>query len=180
MLHKIKYFFYRYHLNKRLKTHQAIHEFGNLNDAETIGILFDCTDVNIITAVGVLVRKLEKHQKQVTLLGYVEVGQDVSEMMFPTFDSKATNWYFLPNSEELKAFADNNFDILISLFLADIPTLEYMSTFSNASFRVGPHLPSKQYCFDFMVNNNTDSLNDFVKNIYHYLQMISPTTKPTN
>ncbi|MGB1205661.1 MAG: DUF6913 domain-containing protein [Chitinophagales bacterium] len=176
MFQQIRLAIYNYLLQSQLKKQQQKHEFVSFSDAKKIGVLFDITEEENIPIISQYVQQLEKQQKKVKLLGFVDASAANESLMFSSFSRKNTNFFFVPKGNIVETFMEQHFDILICAFLTDSPSLEYISTLSEAKFRVGPHLANKEYCFDLMMNHDNDSIKDFLDKLHPYLNMFSPKT----
>lgn len=173
MLQTVQKLFYRYYLNQRLKEHSAKHQMVNFNQAKSIGILFDAGKDENIVWIRRYADELEKQKKTVSLLGFVNTNHANEQTAYPCFSRKQTNWYLQPAHHVPNEFIEKKFDILLNAFITESATLEYIATFSNAKFRVGPFFENKLYCADFMINlKESDNLADFMKNAIHYLKLM--------
>lgn len=171
MLQRLRLFMYNYLVKKRLKTHKVVHEIKNLKNATTIGILFNGTNEDVMPIINSYVKVLEQQKKKVTTLGFIDTNHPIDALNVNTFARKQVNWLFIPNHPVPLDFLEKPFDILINIFLEESATLEYISTFSKAKFRVGPYFSGKNNCFDFMLNGG-DSIASFIQQIHHYLEII--------
>lgn len=173
MLQKLQDFFYAQHLQSRLKKHGVRHQVVNFQRARFIGILFDGTDEYNVTAVVNYVHKLKKRKLKVNMLGFVDAKQMTENMSFMAFSRKEINWYKKPTHHMPVEFTGKEFDILINAHTAESAPLEYIATFSNAKFRVGPYLEdNKTHCFDFMIRTSNEDLADFLEEVDHYLEIL--------
>lgn len=174
MLNKLQKFFYSYHLKKRLKKHGVRHQVVNFQKAEYVGIVFDGTDEHEVTTVLNYVHKLKKRNLKVNMLGFVDAKTMSENMSYMAFSRKEVNWFYKPTHHMPLEFTGKEFDILINAHTIESPTLEYIATFSNAKFRVGPYLEDdKTYCFDFMIRTKNDELADFLEEVDHYLEILN-------
>ncbi len=174
MFNFIRTYLFNYFLQNRLEEHQVAHNFVNLSDSERIGILFDSTDADNIPIIINYVKKLEKARKQVKLLGFIDSNRAATDNLnYDTFSRRNINWYSKPVNGKTEHFIDYKFDILINASLGDIPPLEYITTFSQARFRVGPYYADKTHCYDLMINPTDDSLESYIKEVHHFLETIN-------
>ncbi len=173
MLQKLQDFFYAQHLQSRLKKHIVRHQVVNFQRAKFIGILFDGTDEYNVTAVVNYVHKLKKRKLKVSMLGFVDAKRMTENMSYMAFSRKEINWYKKPTHHMPVEFTGKEFDILINAHTMESAPLEYIATFSNAKFRVGPYLEdNKTHCFDFMIRTSNDDLTDFLEEVDHYLEIL--------
>ncbi len=177
MFHFIKKYLFNYFLKNRLEEHQVAHHFVNLAESERIGILFDSTNEDNIPIIINYVKKLEKARKQVKLLGFIDSNRAATDNLnYDTFSRRNITWYFKPVNGKTDHFTDYKFDILINASLGDIPPLEYITTFSQARFRVGPYDAEKMHCYDLMINPTNDSLESYIDEVHYFLETINSQT----
>ncbi len=173
MLNKLQKFFYFYHLKSRLKKHGVRHQVVNFQKAKYVGVVFDGTDEYDVTTVLNYVHKLKKRNLKVNMLGFVDAKTMTENMSYMAFSRKEVNWYHKPSHHMPLEFTGKEFDILINAHTSESAPLEYIATFSNAKFRVGPYLEDdKTYCFDFMIRTKSDDLADFLEEVDHYLEIL--------
>lgn len=173
MWQSVQMLFYKYYMKQRLQQHRAQHKAITLQDANSIGILFDATKEENAVWVRRFAAELEKQKKHVNLLGFVNSDNAQEQTAYPSFSRKEINWYLQPAHHIPNDFLEKPFDILINACITELVTLEYIATFSNAKFRIGPFFEDKTHCADFMIClKNSDALPDFLRKTMHYLQMI--------
>jgi len=173
MLNRLQQFFYSHHLKNRLKRHGVRHQVVNFQRAKYIGIVFDGTDEQNIVTVHNYVHKLKKRELKVSMLGFVDASNMTENMSYMAFSRKEINWYHKPSHHKPVEFTGKEFDILINAHTQESAPLEYIATFSNAKFRVGPYLEDdKAHCFDFMIRTKSDDLEDFLEEVDHYLEIL--------
>ena len=173
MLNRLQQFFYSHHLKKRLKRHGVRHQVVNFQRATYIGIVFDATDEQNVVIVHDYVHKLKKRKLKVSMLGFVDASKMSENMSYMAFSRKEINWYRKPSHHMPVEFTGKEFDILINAHTIASAPLEYIATFSNARFRVGPYLEDdKTHCFDFMIRTSSDDLADFLEEVDYYLEIL--------
>ncbi|HRK27958.1 MAG TPA: hypothetical protein PK239_11820 [Chitinophagales bacterium] len=174
MWQSVQQFFFRYYFQNKLKEYHFMHEVVNLAQAKEIGILFDATNEQNAVWIRRFADELEKQKKRVSLLGFINSSNATEQTAYPTFSKKQTNWYLQPNHYIPADFMERPFDILIGAYLQPVETLEYMTAFSKARFRVGCYTQQQTPCYDLFIQlKETDQLPDFLKKALHYLQIIN-------
>lgn len=173
MWQSVQMLFYHYYMKQRLQQHRAQHKTITLQDANSIGILFDATKEENAVWVRRFASELEKQKKHVNLLGFINSANAQEQTAYPSFSRKEVTWYLQPAHHIPNDFLEKPFDILINACITELATLEYIATFSNAKFRIAPYFENKTHCADlFICLKNTDALPDFLRKTLHYLQMI--------
>ena len=90
------------------------------------------------------------------------------------FCQKDLNWYNSPSSIYVKNFIGDKFDILLDLNLNDLFPLRYISSLSQANFKVGKKSDKNNSIFDLMIETDEKKgLKYFLKNIDTYLFIIN-------
>ncbi len=170
---KIRSYFYNNHLEKKLSLKKLDRSSIEFDIAESIGILFDATDAINRTKVMDYAKNLKKNGKKVKLLGFVKSKQKDLSFHFKFFTLNEVNWKMIPESDEVNHFIYNKFNILISLYLGKNNPIEYISTLSNASLRVGPFSENIN-SYDLIIDTpiGTD-LEHLIKQVDFFLNKIN-------
>ena len=162
-----------YFLRKELKFHEVPRKVVNLSHAREIGILFDASDTDRTAIVNSFADALRKERKKVVLLGFYDFPKPALNVNFPSFNRKSVNWHFEPNGALVEEFIARKFDILINAYIDESLPLEYVSAFSQASFRVGHYDKQKTYAYDFMIDMKGDrDLRKLTEQVRYYIEMV--------
>ena len=120
-------------LNKRKKS------VSNLDDAKSIGILFEATSKEQILEVKPLVDYFFKLRKDVKAFGYVNSKKfdecHIPKLQYDFFNLKDLNWYYKPQNDYILNFVKKEYDILINLSDSNCIPLKYLVT-SSADLRL--------------------------------------------
>lgn len=174
MLNQLKYKLHHYFLTKRLKKVNLNRSYVNLSKAKSVGILFDANIVEHIAIVDAFVKDLKNNGKDVTLLGYLKNDKKKPTIDFPYFTAKDTSWIGIPAKEKTGSFVKKEFDLLINLYTHECLPLEFISTLSNAKYRVGRYIDDKTYCYDLMIRlEERKDLTYLIEHTNHYLKEIN-------
>ncbi len=175
MLESLKNKLYQRHLRKRLKTDVIDRESNvSFTEAESIGILFDGTDIANFGSVRKYAEDYKKKGKKVKLLAYIDSKNPNPELGYPYFSKKDLNWYYKPSSALVDEFINRKFDILVNAYLEEKLPLLYISTFAKANLRVGLYFPEHTDASDMMITVRSEqSINNFFEEINHYLNIFS-------
>lgn len=160
-----------YMLKKRLNQLKVERSSIRFEKAKRIGILFDATNLDNQVFVENYVQMLRKSGKQVTILAYVDDAQEHNNFPFKYYNQKDLSWYEHPKSSDVNQFMETSFDILISLHIHDVLSLEYISALSHSKMRVGKYDDTKIHCYDLMIDNATNN------NLQHFIQQVDKHLK---
>ncbi len=175
-LDNLRHTFYLRALKKKLAGLKRVGRVQNMNfdKAKRIGILFDASLSANCVFMNEYRQTLIERGKEVAILGYFDDKQVHNNVIFKYFNKKDLNWYMHPDSDVVREFTNQRFDILISLHLNASPPLEYVSAVSQAHMRVGRHRENSDYAYDFMIDINNDyDLKGFADQIEYYLKIIN-------
>jgi len=162
-----------YMLRKRMESLSIKRASIRFEKSKRIGILFDATNLDNRVFAENYVQLLRKAGKRVDIMAFVDDEQEHDNLPFKYFNIKNLSWYEHPNTSEVEDFISTPFDILLSLHLHSVRSLEYISTLSHASMRVGKYDESKIDCYDLMIDNaQNDNLQHFIQQIDKHLKIM--------
>src|ERR1039457_7161952 len=127
----IRNYFYKRTLNERLSTLNIKRQLINLNDAKSVGILYDSSVTGNDAAVAAFAENLRNMGKTVDILGYVSDKKIESIPIaigtgIQVFNKKNLNWTRVPEGEAVEKFAKQNFDLLVTGFTGEDLPLEFI------------------------------------------------------
>ncbi len=173
-------FFYRSDLKKRLKQpsrKKAPHRV-NLENAQTIGILFNATDLQTRDTVLAYAKELKSRQKKIRLLGFFDNKVDGESFTFPSFNRKDIDWALRPKGEEVEGFINRDLDILIHADTQTNLQAEYICALSKAKLKVGP-VSERIFCYDLMIDAaKINQLKPFIQQIEFFLKKTNIRHEP--
>src|ERR1700747_47998 len=104
---------------KKLCTLPRNKQFVKLNDAKTIGILFDATNNDTFEIAKKFIEKLKAYTKNVHAIGYVDEKLTPNYSYIKTdidlFNKKELKGFYCPQSAYIKTFMEDEKDLLIDL-----------------------------------------------------------------
>ncbi len=167
-----------YFLSGEVKELRRNKMFMNMQDAKTVGIVFNATDKGDFDLVKKYITYLKEMKKRVKAIGFYDQKttpeSSYSKLEYDFFCRKDLTWYNAPNSVYVKNFMVDQYDILLDLNLQDIFPLHYISSLSKASFKVGKKSDKNNSIFDLMIETvQGKGLKEFLKNIDTYLFIIN-------
>ena len=153
--------------------------FLNLEEAKTIGIVFDATENANFELVKKYISYLKELKKRVKAIGFfntkVTPPMAYSKLEYDFFSLKDLAWNNIPKNIYVKNFIEDHYDILLDLNLNDSFPLRYISTLSRAKFKVGKSSKWNSSIFDLMldIDASKNNLKYFLKNLDTYLFIIN-------
>jgi|ERR1051326_6577479 hypothetical protein len=174
----IKNFAGNYSLSQEVKSLKRNKTFLNLEEAKTIGIVFDATANEDFETVKKYISSLKELKKRVKAIGFFNMKESppmaYSKLEYDFFTLKDLSWNNIPKSIYVKNFIEEQFDILLDLNMNETFPLKYISSLSRARFKVGKSTKWNSSIFDLMLDiNSARNLKYFLKNLDTYLFIIN-------
>jgi hypothetical protein len=158
--------------NRKLKQASSISKSNGVNEAKSIGIIFDGVDLDARDVVVKFAEKLKKQNKKVRILGYIGDFEDNNSMLFKSYNKKSINWLEIPQNDEVSSFIETSFDILFNLYEISPSHVEYIVKASRASLKVG--IPHENGLHDLTLEmKNNYNLATFIKELTLLLNKLS-------
>ena len=150
---------------------------SNIDDAKTIGILFEFTTTEDFDLLKKYVLYLRDMKKKVKAIGYYTTKQEpyiqYSKVDYDFFGKSSHNWYGKPTDHILTNFMDEEFDIFIDINVNAQPVLTYIAAMSRAKFKVG-RAGENHYIHDLLFESPKEKgLKFFLRQVDTYLMMIN-------
>lgn len=155
MFSKIRYSIGDKNLNKKARLVKRTRQVHNFKTCRNAAIIYDATRAEDFKPVKEFIKYLDRISIRTFLIGYVNNDQIHSNLLLwencHFFCRKQLNIFYKPKTPDASDFLSKKFDILFDLSLTDQYPIKYLSTLSNADFKVGcykegEHLP------DFMID----------------------------
>lgn len=163
-------------LNKQLKKHTKHVEFHNMKSAKHIGILFDTNKQENNNIVSQFYTDLKEQGYKISAAGWYE-GLEIPKKPLNTLDfiyftELDSNWKGIPQTHEITEFFKQKFDILFVLTQSEEISVQYISSLSPASFKVGAKGNYAEY-LDFMIElKENASIKELIQDSIKYLSEI--------
>jgi effector-binding domain-containing protein len=157
----------------------------SLEDAKTIGIIFEASNKEEFELVRKYVLYLRELKKKVKAIGYFSEGPTpetaTSKLEFDFFSKKDLSWYNKPSDKFVSNFIKEDYDILIDLNIHNHFALRYIAGISKARFKVGRHQEGDDYIYDLMLEStNGKGLKFFLRQVDTYLGMLNKKNEVNN
>lgn len=161
-------------LKQELKKVRRKKRTVSLNDAENIGILVPIKNEKELSEVMQFANTLEVIDKKVRLLGFLldDSLRDKVDKNIHVISKEDIKWNYIPNTEKIREFINNEFDILIHLCTELCFPLLYTAAMSKSVFKVAAYDNRRMPFFDLMIETNEESITGFSRQIRYYLDKI--------
>ncbi|MBN1115854.1 MAG: hypothetical protein JXA77_01520 [Bacteroidales bacterium] len=130
-----------YVLRKSIKSQSRKVKACSIQEAKSIGLMYDATDLVSFEVVKDLVKQLSKKDNEIMVLGYVDSKQMIDHYLyrkgFEFFTRNHLNWYQKPQCDAVDTFINKEFDLLINLNLEETYPVKYILAMSKAKFKTG-------------------------------------------
>ena len=162
---------------RELQTNSRTKEVCNLDDAKSIGILYDATSEQQIKIIKPFVSYFFDLKKDVKALGYVNSKElsycHTPKLQYDFFYQKDLNWYYKPQNYIIDNFITKEYDILINLCDSNTIPIKYLVASSIAHFKIGIHEEDYEI-YDLMISLKEDkSIEKLMNEIKHYINLIN-------
>ena len=172
IIESIQNYFYQNELKDKSANRPA-RQITNLQDAKTVGIIYDSTPPDNDVIITKFSEMLKGKEKTVEVMAYLNDKKIDHKADINIFNKKAVNWYGVPTDDRVTAFTNKNFDLLICAITEESKPLEYIAYTSRAKYRVGPFAEDKTQLFDLMIQlDSKRDLNYLLQQMTHFLDNI--------
>lgn len=142
-------------LQKKLRHLSRQTKVCNIDEAKTIGIVFNATNTVSFEIIKDFTKILTQKKIEVSVLGYVHSKKLIDHYLyrkgFDFFTKNNLNWYNRPVSDTVEDFIKKPYDILINLSLEKYYPIQYVLALSPSSFKVGKYFDEPNY-MDMMID----------------------------
>lgn len=179
MIKKIKNKIANIGLNKQLAKQVRQKEFINLEDARSIGIVFEATNLDDFERIKKYVLKLKEQGKKVHAVGYFDQKISPTNISYPKtefdfFNNKELKAMGQPSSPYIQTFISEIRDILIDFNILNKYPLRYISVNSYAKCKIGIDIPENKSSHDILIAIKPENgIAEYIKQTDIYLTMIN-------
>ncbi len=165
-------------LNKARKRLKRNVKAFNIEKASSIAVVYNATNRTDADIVKKFIQYLKEERKEVLSLGFIN-SKDSSDMVTPHlnyiyFDKKDLSKTMLPKSSDVNNFIKKPYSILIDLNMEECFPIEYITSLSNAKFKVGASGNYRNENCDLVVDVSANNkLEYLIIQLKHYLKMIN-------
>ncbi|MFC2175700.1 DUF6913 domain-containing protein [Bacteroidota bacterium] len=169
----------RYFLKKDMRVRNRKIQSIALEDARSIGILFNAKDEKTFKEIRDFAEEMRGGGvRKVKALGFVPKS-DVAAFLesskdFDFFSPQDFNWYQKPQGRKVAGFISEEFDILFDLRLKRSVSLLFIVGLSRAYFKVGKFEEKYKEYYDLMIDvADSAELPYFISQVKYYLSKIN-------
>jgi hypothetical protein len=142
-------------LQNKLKSIKRNPKVCNINEAKSVGIIYNATNSVSFEIIRDFTRILMQKKIEVSVLGYVHSKKLIDHYLyrkgFDFFTKNNLNWYSRPKSDTVDDFIKKPYDILINLSLEKYYPIQYVLALSPSTFKVGKYFNEPNY-MDMMID----------------------------
>ena len=162
---------------RELKLNQRVKSVCNVDEAKSIGILYDATSEENINKIKPFVSYFFELRKDVKALGYVNDKKlsycHTPKLQYDFFYQKDLNWFYKPQNYIIDNFVKRDYDILINLCDSSCIPIKYLVAKSIARFKIGMYEENFDI-YDLMIElKNKKSIQKLMDEIKHYINLIN-------
>jgi len=167
--------------NKLVHAKRKVH-YSNMNQVKNIGIVWDASKTEEFASLSKFYQKMQESHIDVKILGYFSgknlPNQYTAIRYLTCIKKNELNTFYHPVSSETNTFLNNHFDILIDINFNKLLPLQYISSLSNAGFKVGLfESENGNTPFDMMMEIKSPvNVDNYLIQVMHYLEMINSGT----
>ncbi len=153
--------------------------YTNISQIKNIGIVWDASRSQEFPSLSGFILKMKERGINVKIIGYYP-GKILPDMYtairyLSCIRENELNYFFIPVTPDADQFIHNRFDILIDINFKKVFPLYFISSLSEACFKVGlSDNKPEQSPFDLMIDcKNSVNIDDYLYQVLHYLEMIN-------
>lgn len=166
-------------LTKKMARTKRKMYYSNISKVQNIGIAWDASKPDDFACLSRFYQKMHERNIKVKILCYFP-GKNLPDQYtairyLTCIRKKEINFFSYPVSSETNTFISNRFDILIDINFKKLFPLQYISSLSNAGFKVGLfESETMDTPFDLMMEiKNPVDVENYLNQIIHYLEMMN-------
>lgn len=156
--------------------------YSSIEQVKNIGIVWDASKIEDLTFLSKFCQKMNENKTEVKVLGYFP-GDNLPNKYtairyFSIIKNTELNFFYHPVSSESNSFIKKRFDVLIDLNFNKLLPLQYISSLSDAGFKVGlfdPEIKNTPYDLLMEIKKPID-VEDYLNQVIYYLGMINSGT----
>jgi hypothetical protein len=169
-------------LNNRIARIKRKTHYSNISEVKNIGIVWDATKVDDFALLSRFYQKMHESKTEVKILGYFP-GKNLPNQLtairyLSIIKKEELNIFYHPVSTDTNKFVNDRFDVLIDLNFKKLLPLQYISSLSKASLKVGLfESETRNTPFDLMMDvKRPVNVEEYLNQVVHYLEMINSGT----
>ena len=169
-------------LTKKIATKKRKINFSTFSQVKNIGIVWDASKTEEFHYISRFHQKMHERNIDVKVFGYFpgkNLPDQYTALRYLTcMRRKELDFFYLPVSPEANSFINNQIDVLIDINFKKLLPLQYITSVSNAAFKVGLFDPETVISpFDLMIElKKPVDIDIYLAQVIQYLEMIKSGT----
>ena len=153
--------------------------YKNFSLVKSIGIVWDAANKDEFQSLSKFYHEMQKRNIDVQIIGYSTLKKlpdaYTAIRYLACIRKHEINMFYIPESNDTRNFIKKEFDILIDINFDKFFILRYITTLSNASFKVGLFESNNQdNPFDLMMEiKKPVSVDNYLNQVIQYLEMMN-------
>jgi len=176
MFSELKFRISNYMLRKDVLKSNHFPKLTELSQAKHIALLFDAHNSKSIVEVKYLLKYFLKLNIDVAVLGFVNekkyTSHHISTLHINYFNLNDMSFLGFPKSIKTMSFLRKEYDFLINLSLENSFPTKYLAFTAKTNYRIGVDTLDHMLNYDLLFKIKVKTLNYFIKNVIHYLELI--------
>jgi Family of unknown function (DUF6913) len=166
-------------LKKKVTRIENTVNYSKFNLVRNIGIIWDASNPDEFQSLVKFYQKMRSRNIEVKILGYFPgkiLPDKYTAIRYLTCIRKyELNFFYQPVSSEANTFISKQFDVLIDINFKKIFPLQYISSLSNAGFKVGLHESDAMNTpFNLLMEiEDPVDIDNYLVQIIEYLEIIN-------
>ena len=157
------------YIDKCVKKRQVISKTNKIN---TVGILVNEEEFLDVSWINSLSKVLDVDQKNLKIIALTKPKSKIPSVYTNTFSVKDLGWKGNVKNKNLKAFIEEDFDLLISYYSSELLPLIFTTASSNAHFKVGIN-QSEENHNDLTIQTSINDTKTFSNELVKYLKILN-------
>ncbi len=163
-------------LNKSFTKRVAMRVMPDFARMQSVAILYDASNKQQEEEVAHFAAFLRDQGKKVMMMGFVNEKNLPYQKKFHIssqfFWKEYLNFFNLPDKIKLSGFINEEYDLLINLYTAYSLPLLALSSYSNASYRIGAKFEGADTFNEILIDGSSHSLFELGLHMVHYLKSL--------
>lgn len=157
------------YIEKLLK--QRTSSAGQFN-VNSVGVLVNTDEISDYSWFSDLCKSINVKDHKLKLVLYTEQEVEKTQFSNPVFNDEALGWKGDIKDEDVKAFVNEKFDILISYYKQEKNILKLITAASNAVFKIGV-FENDNRLNDLIIKTSINDVKTFKSEVIKYLQVLN-------